>query len=123
MSTVALSGAFLMLWNLGTPNWQIVATLIVLGLGMGLTQSPVAAAVTLAVTQAQLGVALGIFNMVRFIGASLGSTVFGVVLAGAAAPTSLAPYRIDFALLIVVAAAAAGLALSVPSARLAPQAA
>jgi len=121
MSTVALSGAFLMLWNSGTPNGQIVATLIVLGLGMGLTQSPVAAAVTLAVTHAQLGVALGIFNMVRFIGASLGSTVFGVVLAGAADPASLVPYRIDFVLLIAVSTVAVGLALSVPSARHAAQ--
>ncbi len=54
------------------------------------------------------------FNMIRFIGASLGSTVFGVILAGAAAGTVMRGYRLDFGLMIAVALAAVALALSLP---------
>jgi MFS family permease len=94
-----------------------VVTLLLLGLGMGFTQSPVAAAVTFAVPGEQLGVALGIFNMVRFIGASLGSTIFGVILEGATASGSLAAYRMNFGLLVGVAVGAVLLTLSLPVAR------
>ncbi len=117
MSLVATSGALMMLWRPTTPAWQIVSTLILLGLGMGFTQSPVAAAVTFTVTGDQLGVALGIFNMVRFIGASLGSTVFGVILEGATADPTMRAYRVSFGLLIAVAVAAVMLAMSVPISR------
>jgi len=121
MATIALAGGLLMLWQTGTAPWQIMATLMALGLGMGLTQSPVAAAVTFSLRREQLGVGLGIFNMTRFIGASLGSTVFGVILAGASITTPLTAYRLDFSLLIGVALGAIALALSVPSTRPAPQ--
>jgi EmrB/QacA subfamily drug resistance transporter len=114
MGLVALAGVGLTFWQATTPPWQVVATLILLGLGMGLTQSPVAAAVTSVVDKERLGVALGIFNMFRFISASLGSTVFGVVLQGAAPVGSLASYRLDFYLLIAVALLAVVLALSLP---------
>jgi len=117
MGTVAAVGGLLRLWHPGTPSWQIVGTLVLLGLGMGLTQSPVAAAVTFTVTQDQLGVALGIFNMIRFIGASLGSTVFGAVLEGATTGSELAAYRLNFTLLTGVALTAAILALILPAAR------
>ena len=114
MGLVALAGVGLTFWQATTPAWQVVATLILLGLGMGLTQSPVAAAVTFVVEKERLGVALGIFNMFRFISASLGSTVFGVVLQGAASVGSLAGYRLDFYLLIAVALLAVLLAVSLP---------
>jgi MFS family permease len=117
MGLVAVSGGLLLLWQPTTPAWQIVGTLIVLGLGMGFTQSPVAAAVTLTLAGGELGVALGIFNMVRFIGASLGSTVFGVILEGAAADGELTAYRICFGLLIAIALTAVTLALRVPATR------
>jgi EmrB/QacA subfamily drug resistance transporter len=117
MGLVAASGGLLMLLRPATPAWQIGLTLIALGLGMGFIQSPVAAAVTFTVAGDELGVALGIFNMVRFIGASLGSTVFGVVLDGVASGDGLAAYRVCFGLLIAVALAALILALSVPAAR------
>jgi EmrB/QacA subfamily drug resistance transporter len=115
MVLVALAGGLLMLWQPATLEWQIVGTLILLGCGMGFTQSPVTAAVTFTVAGQYLGVALGIFNMVRFIGASLGSTTFGVVLEGAAPGNPLAAYRLAFGLVIGVAAAAVLLSLSVPA--------
>ena len=117
MAVVAASGGLLLLWQPATPPWQIAVTLIVLGTGMGLTQSPVTTAVTLAVDREQLGVALGIFQMIRFIGGSLGSTIFGVILAGAAAGSVLGAYRLDFGLLIAVALAAVALASSLPAPR------
>jgi len=115
MGLVTIAGGLLMLWHAETSAWQVVGTLIVLGLGMGFTQSPVAAAVTFTVAQERLGVALGIFNMFRFITASLGSTVFGVILERAAGPEPLMAYRLDFSLLIGVALVAMALALGLPA--------
>mgnify|MGYP000008676848 CR=1 FL=1 len=117
MGLVAGAGGLLMLWQLDTPAWQVMGTLAVLGLGMGFTQSPVAVAVTLSVDRERLGVALGIFNMFRFVSASLGSTIFGVILEGAGAENALAAYRLAFGLLIGVALTAAVLALNLPAAR------
>jgi len=114
MTVVALAGASLTLWRATTPPWQIVASLVVLGLGMGLTQSPVAAAVTFVVAKEQLGVALGIFNMFRFISGSLGTTVFGIILQRASSPSNLGAFRLDFYLLITVASLAALVALGLP---------
>jgi MFS family permease len=105
------------MWGAAVPPWQVIATLIVLGVGMGLTQSPVATAVTLAVKREELGVALGIFNMVRFIGASLGTTAFGLILGQATGKLDLAPYRHDYAMLIGVAAAAVLLIVLTPGSR------
>jgi EmrB/QacA subfamily drug resistance transporter len=117
MTLVAATGGLLLLWQTTTPPWQIIGTLIVLGLGMGFTQSPVATAVTLAVDQEQLGVALGIFNMVRFISASLGATIFGIILGSAGGAGGLMTYRLDFLILIGVALAAVILAVSLPAGR------
>ncbi len=112
MGVVALAGVGLTLWRETTPPGQIVASLVMLGLGMGLTQSPVAAAATFVVAKEQLGVALGIFNMFRFISGSLGTTVFGIVLQSAS--SHLEAFRLDFYLLIAVAAVAALVALGLP---------
>jgi MFS family permease len=60
--------------------WVLGAGLILVGLGMGLTQSPVTAAVIHVVNEDQVGVATGIFHMSRFIAGSLGSTVFGLII-------------------------------------------
>ncbi|HSJ52278.1 MAG TPA: DHA2 family efflux MFS transporter permease subunit [Anaerolineae bacterium] len=67
------------------PWYGLAAGLLVVGAGMGLTQSPVTLAVTGIVPQAQMGVATGIFHMGRFVSGSLGTTVFGLILAMEAA--------------------------------------
>jgi len=67
------------------PWYGLTAGLLVIGAGMGLTQSPVTLAVTGIVPQAQMGVATGIFHMGRFVSGSLGTTVFGLILAMEAA--------------------------------------
>jgi EmrB/QacA subfamily drug resistance transporter len=114
MGVVALAGVGLTFWRETTSPWQVVVSLVVLGLGMGLTQSPVAAAVTFVVAKEHLGVALGIFNMFRFISGTLGTTVFGIILQSASSPLNLGAFRLDFYLLIAVASAAALLALNLP---------
>jgi EmrB/QacA subfamily drug resistance transporter len=114
MGVVALAGFSLTFWQETTLPWQVVASLVVLGLGMGLTQSPVAAAVTFVVAKERLGVALGIFNMFRFISGTFGTIVFGIILQSASSPSNLEAFRLDFYLLIAVASTAALLALNLP---------
>ena len=99
------------------PGGVIIVTLCVLGFGMGLTQSPTANAVTLVVSRERLGVALGIFNMLRFVSGPLGTTIFGVVLErGAGVANSLAAFRLDFYLLAAAGLIAAVFSLGLPTA-------
>jgi EmrB/QacA subfamily drug resistance transporter len=113
MGIVTLAGFGLLFWTATTPQWVIVLTLIILGIGMGLTQSPTANAVTLVIGQERLGVALGIFNMLRFVSGTLGATIFGIVLDKAGG--GLAAFRFDFYLFIGVAAVATALAYQMPT--------
>ncbi|MBN1317328.1 MAG: MFS transporter, partial [Anaerolineales bacterium] len=83
MGLVTLAGLALVAFKPepgGVYQWKLVASLIVMGTGMGLTQSPVTAAVTHIVKQERLGSATGIFHMGRFTTGALGSTVFGLVI-------------------------------------------
>jgi MFS family permease len=115
MSIVAAGGLWLSTWSAATPAWLAAVTLVILGCGMGLIQSPSANAVTLVVGQAGLGVALGIFNMLRFMSGSLGQTIFGAVLDQHGGPAAgVSAYRLDFYILAIVAAVAAVLALRMP---------
>jgi MFS family permease len=124
MGMVAAMGLSLTAWRAVTPAWMMAGTLVVLGLGMGLTQSPTANAVTLVVGKERLGVALGIFNMLRFVAGTLGQTIFGSVLDRAGGPQAgLGAFRLDFVIFAVVAAAAAALALRMPTAARVPAAA
>lgn len=117
MTVVAVGGLWLTTWNAGTPTWLAAGTLVVLGCGMGLIQSPSANAITLVVTQASLGVALGIFNMLRFMAGSLGQTIFGAVLDQNGGPAAgVSAYRLNFFIVAGVAAVAAVLALKMPTA-------
>lgn len=116
MGIVALAGFGLFFWAAETPGWLIVLTLIIMGVGMGLTQSPTANAVTLVIGKERLGVALGIFNMLRFISGTLGSTIFGVILArGQSLGGGVAAFRLDFYLFAGVAVVAALLAARMPA--------
>lgn len=121
MGIVALAGVGLTFWDAGAASWLIMLTLVLLGFGMGLTQSPTANAVTLVVKREKLGVALGIFNMLRFASGTLGATLFGAILDhGSAAPSGVAAFRVGFYLLIAMAAVAAALSFGLPSAALRP---
>jgi EmrB/QacA subfamily drug resistance transporter len=124
MGTVAVGGLVLTLWTAQTPTAIIMAVLTLIGIGMGMTQSPTANAVTLVMGKEQLGVALGIFNMLRFVSGTLGATIFGAILArGGGMTANVGAFRLDFIIFAAVAGTAALLALRMPSAprRLAPQ--
>lgn len=121
IAIVALGSGSLAFWQADTPPWLVVVTLIVIGLGMGFVQSPSATGVTLVVHKAELGVALGIFNMLRFISGTLAATVFGILLE-AVSPSSADPmlaYHLSFYLLAAVAALGTLLAFSMPRPRVA----
>ncbi len=116
MSVVAVGGLWLSTWHAGTPAWLAAGTLFILGCAMGLIQSPSANAITLVVGQAGLGVALGIFNMLRFMSGSLGQTIFGAVLDRNGGPAAgVSAYQLDFYILAAVAAVAALLTLKMPT--------
>jgi MFS family permease len=114
MGFVALSGVGMVFWQYSTPSWQVAANLIILGLGIGLTQSPVAAAATLSVKNGQRGVAMGIFNMFRAIGASLGSTMFAIILLSTIVSSSSSSYHLISYIIIGSAIVALLLALKLP---------
>ena len=74
---------FFFLKNLAFDGWNwafILLGLFIFGLGFGLVQSSATVAVIQAVHPSETGVATGFFHMIRFIVASLGSTVFGILL-------------------------------------------
>lgn len=80
MAILSLAMVGMSLWTVNVPTWLIVGTLISIGIGMGLIQSPAATGVTLVVRKIELGVALGLFNMLRFITGTLGVMIFGIIL-------------------------------------------
>ncbi len=113
IAVVTLATGSMRFWNTGTPAWTIVVTLIATGLGMGLTQLPAATGATLVVRKDERGIALGIFNMLRFISGTLGATILGAILEHAQL-NGIAPLRafhLSFSLLTAVAAVAALLAV------------
>lgn len=117
MGIVALAGVGLTFWGGDTAPWLIMLTLILLGFGMGLTQSPTANAVTLVVQREKLGIALGIFNMLRFVAGTLGATLFGAILDNSSgAANGVAAFRLDFYLFIAMAAVATVLSFGLPTA-------
>lgn len=100
--------------------WRgVVGSLGVVGIGMGLTQSPAAAAVIHVVRQEQLGAATGIFHMCRFISGTLGSTIFGLILQGHAAGVA-AGFGRALTVLVVLAAVAVLAAQGLPGRQLGP---
>jgi sugar phosphate permease len=68
------------------------------------------------VREAELGVALGIFNMLRFVSGTLGATIFGIVVAYARLNnvSPLFGFHTSFYLVTVVAAVAVLLAVTMP---------
>jgi len=116
MLIVTVAGLSMVLWDSETGPWLVVVTLIIIGLGMAFTQSPAATGVTLVVGEDQLGVALGIFNMLRFISGTLGATVFGITLeyARTNGGNPMQAFHLSFYLLAGVAGLATVLAVSIP---------
>lgn len=108
MLMVALGALTLFALDVTTPPLALMTMLITIGLGMGFVQSPTAAAVSQVAPQEKLGVALGLYNMIRFMGGMLGTTIFGIMLDIAAPQLGLlGAFRIDFGLVAILASLAA----------------
>ncbi len=110
-------GAMMMIFGLdaATPPPVMMAMLIVIGMGMGFVQSPTAASVSQIAPQEKLGVALGLYNMIRFMGGMLGTTIFGIML-DIVSPSAgmLGAFRADFALVAAMGALAVILTFALP---------
>jgi EmrB/QacA subfamily drug resistance transporter len=117
MIVLAVSGLLLGALDASSPSWYLVVSLSLAGIGMGMIQSPAPAAVSLSMPVRQLGVALGLFNMFRFVGGTLGPTVFALVLLALGPQPTIAGFGTDFYLVSVVAILAVFVALAVPGVR------
>lgn len=117
MTILAVSGLLLSPLNPITPTWYLLATLSLAGIGMGMIQSPAPAAVSLSMPPQQLGVALGIFNMLRFVGGTLGPAVFALVLQALGPDPTVTGFRVDFYLVALAAVVAVFVGLGVPGVR------
>ena len=115
MVLVAIAAGALVVLDPDTPIFYLMAMLIATGIGMGFVQSPTAAAVTHVAPPEKLGVAMGLFNMIRFMGGMLGTTIFGIMLA--ITTPYLGPvgaFRFDFAFAAIIAGCAALLTFALP---------
>jgi EmrB/QacA subfamily drug resistance transporter len=116
MAVTALSGLGLSLLGPTTPLWHIVAFLSLTGVSMGMVQSPAPAAISLVVPPQKLGIAMGLFNLMRFIGGALGPTIFAFVLQSADAGSLTGAFRMDFYLVSLTAIVAVLVGIFVPGA-------
>jgi EmrB/QacA subfamily drug resistance transporter len=118
MALIAVGGIVITAFQAGTGlqvHWAAIAgSLVVVGVGMGLVQSPTTAAVTRIIEPQRLGVATGIFHMVRFISGTLGSTVFGLIVEGHPGGIGRGLQR-DLVILVGLALAAIIVAQRLPS--------
>lgn len=80
MFLIAVADAGLGLMSPLTSSVYIVACLIAMGVGIAFVQSPVATAVTYVIEPARIGMAVGFFNMFRFVGGAFATTIFGASL-------------------------------------------
>ena len=84
-------------------NWMwFILCLVIFGSGFGLIQSGSTVAAIQASPREIVGAATGFFHMIRFISASLGSTVFGMLFE-AAVGDPMGGFYNSFLLIIVLA--------------------
>ncbi|MEV4619349.1 MFS transporter [Asanoa sp. NPDC049573] len=78
-SIILLGCALLLLFDGGTSVWQVGATCLVIGFGMGLTVSPTLIASQSSVGWKERGVVTGNNMFLRSMGSALGTAIFGAV--------------------------------------------
>lgn len=87
-----------------TARIALVAAVAVIGAAIAFTQTPATAGATRSAQEARSGSGLGVFNMLRFVGAALGGAVVAVVVGDS--PSGPGPFMV-MALVCAAAAAAA----------------
>jgi len=66
--------------TLQSPYWLLAAALVATGIGLGASSTPLTSNLINVVPQSQMGMASGLFNMIRYLGGVLGSTIFGAFI-------------------------------------------
>jgi len=117
MAVTAVSGLALSLLGPATPPWYTIAFLSLTGVAMGMVQSPAPASISLVVPPQRLGIAMGLFNLLRFIGATLGPTVFALVLQAGGPGSSADAFRMNFYLVTITAIVAVIVGIFLPGAQ------
>ncbi|MEU6232999.1 DHA2 family efflux MFS transporter permease subunit [Kitasatospora sp. NPDC047058] len=69
----------------GTPYWHLIAALVVMGTGVGMTLMPAMAAATRSVAPAEVPAATTLVTIVQQVAGSVGTALMSVLLAGAMA--------------------------------------
>jgi len=114
MAVLAVSGLVLSFLGPATPAWYTIVALSLTGVAMGMVQSPAPAAISIVVPPNRLGIAMGLFNLLRFIGGTLGPTLFALVLQAIGPGFALVSFRIDFYLVTAAAILAVMVGILVP---------
>jgi len=79
-SVIAVIGTFwVVLWTPHTSLWQVAAVCFVIGVGMGLINSPTMIGAQASVGWSQRGVVTGVIMFARSIGSAVGVAVFGAM--------------------------------------------
>jgi MFS family permease len=101
-----------------TALWQAFVMMAGLGVGIGLTSAAIPGLIVGAVPESETGSAMGFYQVVRYVGFSLGSALTASILAGHTPHGQHLPtesgYTLVFWIAVVVCVAAAGLAWFLP---------
>ncbi len=105
MFATALGSCGLLINFGGVGNPLMLASMVVLGAGFGFVQSASMTAATLLLPRDRFGVGLGVFNMLTFVGGTMGLALFGSL-------TISAGFRADYAVMTAAGLTGAILALA-----------
>lgn len=94
---IALGGFFFALFH--TALWQAFVMMAIIGVGFGSTFAAIPGLIVRSVPESETGSAMGFYQVVRYIGFSLGSALAASILAGHTAPGEHLPAESGFTVL------------------------
>jgi MFS family permease len=114
---VAVAGAFFATFH--TALWQAFVMMAILGVGLGATFAAIPGLVVGAVPESETGSAMGFYQVVRYVGFSLGSALAASILAGHTASGEHLPAESGYTLVlwvgVAICVAAAALSWILPA--------
>jgi predicted MFS family arabinose efflux permease len=119
---VAAGAGFFALFH--TQLWQAFAMMAILGMGLGLTFAAIPGLIVRAIPHEETGSAMGFYQVVRYVGFSLGSALTATLLASHTAAGASHPAESGYTIVlwasVAVSVLAAGLAAVLPARAAAP---